>query len=219
MKKLIYIALFLVSSLSISQETPLENLYDYNSLDGSKNGRYFIDNNNLLDGYTGVWQWTDGDKELTFYLYKDVQVPVQYPQTGEAVIYYEIDLIYGYYIYKENGNELINTKPDLLSQIDDRDWLDRGGVGMTPRSSGYDVETAPDFLFTDYSRRICIDGNEIPIKGDSGYWRFDNPTTARVGLFTGGAIYTNCPTQILYPNFPANEGITLTRIATEAPPL
>lgn len=226
MKSLIYIFLFL-STLAFGQIQqgnggilPIEDYFTKSAIAGEKNGLYFKDVNGLFDAYTGVWQWVSGNQELTFYLYKDEKVLVTYPFNGNSsAIQYEVDLIYGYYVYRENGAILIDTKPVLVSNLDDRQYESRGGCGMIPTSTGYDANTAPRFFFNDYSRRVCIDGEEHPVKASPGYWRFENATTAKVGLYTSGNIYTNCPIQILHPNFPNNNGVTLTRIATQAPPL
>lgn len=214
MKNIIYISILLLFTNIAYAQFNIINLDQYPN-NGNLDGNYFKDNTNLLDNYIGVWQWTDGNKELTFYLYKDSEVPFNNPMRGD----YAMDLIFGYYTYKENGVSLIDTKPKLIASLNQREWFDRGGIGMQPTSDGYNTGLTPDFYFTDYSRQACVNGENKPIKGDPGYWKFTNSTTASVGLYTGGLIYSNCEVQELFPNFPSNMTITLTRIASEAPPL
>tara|TARA_R110000850_G_scaffold190308_4_gene316224 strand:+ start:1582 stop:2247 length:666 start_codon:yes stop_codon:yes gene_type:complete len=220
MKSLIYIIVIIFSVIQTnaqilgSGEIALEN----RPTTQDKIGKYFKDVNNLLDAYKGVWQWTDGNRELTFYLYIDEEVEMRLL----AGTYYQ-DVIYGYYVYKENGVTLIDTKQELLNSINPRGAIDRGGVGMRPDNTGYNVNTLPHFLFEDYSKLICWDGIFTPKKGDPGLWKFIDANTARVGLYTGGTHISNCGPgpgfQDVHPNFPSNQGITLTRIATQAPPL
>jgi hypothetical protein len=98
--------------------------------------------------------------------------------------------------------------------------LSRGGVGMAPRTQGYEANNAPLFYFRDHSVLACNNGNYLPKQGDPGYWKFENPTTARVGLYTAGGIGFNpCGEEIIvHPNFPSNSGVTINKIADEAPP-
>jgi len=212
MKKLfIYILLIATSSTVAQTQLPLEAYPN----GGNPDGIYFKDVNDILDAYTGTWQWTEGNKELTFYLYKDEEVTFVNPIRGT----YQRDVVFGYYVYTEGGNVLIDTKPDLLADIDNRVSIDRGGVGMLTTTNGYDPETLPSFYFVDYSRRNCSNGVEHPISGDPGLWVFLNATTARVALITGGILYTTCDTTVLHASFPINQGITINKISNTAPPL
>lgn len=63
------------------------------------------DINNIRNTFYGVWQGTSGNNELTLYIYKIDDV------SGEGLITdIFIDKIFGYYIYKENGVEIINSQ-------------------------------------------------------------------------------------------------------------
>ncbi len=214
MKSIFNILLFLIITTGFSQTIiPLEQFVNHTN----QQGKYFKDLNGILDAYTGVWRWQEGNRELTFYLYKQEAATLQ-SLSGP----YLQDVIVGYYIYKESGTVLINTRQELIDTYDLYDGkmiLSRGGVGMNPRNTGYLVSTAPAFYFKDYSKTNCLDGVHRPMQGSPGYWRFENPTTARVGLFTAGLKFNHCGTNDLFPNFPSNSSITLNKIANVAPPL
>jgi|GEM_PF-3241851 len=214
MKTIFKILIVLMTTSLFSQTIiPLEQMVNHTN----KQGKYFKDVNGILDAYTGVWRWIDGNRELTFYLYKQEEATLR-SLSG----LYLTDVIVGYYIYKENGVELINTRQDLIDTYDLYDgkmMLDRGGIGMNPWTTGYVANNAPLFYFRDHAVMTCRYGNYVPKQGDPGYWRFENPTTARVGLFTGGTHTSDCGELIVHPNFPSNSGITITKIANVAPPL
>jgi len=212
MKKLFIYILLSVTSIGVAQtELPLENYPN----GGNPDGIYFKDINGILDGYLGTWRWTEGNRELTLYLYKDEEVTFTNPIRGT----FQRDVIFGYYVYKEGGNILIDTKSTLLSRIDDRDWIRRGGVGLKPISNGYGPDNLPLFYYADYSRTICRDGQEIPFNGEGGFWEFTNATSAIVGLATMGTYLADCGFTDIHPNFPRHRGITITRISSTAPPL
>nr|MBA3986889.1 hypothetical protein [Flavobacteriales bacterium] len=135
MKHLTYIIfIFLLSVIDTnaqiigSGEVALEN----RPYTQDKIGKYFKDVNNLLDAYKGVWQWIDGNRELTFYLYIDEEVELRL----FAGTYHQ-DVIYGYYVYKEGGVTLIDTKQVLLNSPNARRDVSRGGIGLKPYNTGY----------------------------------------------------------------------------------
>ncbi|WP_019039348.1 DUF6705 family protein [Psychroflexus tropicus] len=217
MKTLISILILFISSIHLAQEIiPLEDFGSYRD----KEGKYFKDPSGplgILDAYTGVWRWTEGNRELIFYLYK------QEAATLQSSTQYLSDVIVGYYIYKENGEELINTRQDLIDKYDLYDgkmMLSRGGIGMAPRTRGYDANTAPPFYFRDHSVLVCyINDIYVPMQGTPGSWRFINPTTAKVGLPRKSGGFFCGPEVVVHPNFPSSKGITIHKIADEAPPL
>ena len=211
-----YLLILILSSYNLlgQTEVPIEDYQSLSAISGEKNGIYFKDVNGIFTNYLGVWSWTDGNKEIVLNLYKDENVPITYGN-----INFSRDQIYGYYIYKENGIELINTKSVLQELINERQDEARGGIGMIPINDGFDSSNIVAVSFADYSRRACIDGIEVPVSGSPGYWKFSDENNASVGLYTAGTIYSNCEMNILYPNFPANETIDLVKIANEAPPL
>jgi hypothetical protein len=220
MKKIIYITVVCFFTLQTNaqilgqNEVPL----DYWLSTQDMVGKYFKDVNNLLDAYKGVWQWIDGNRELTFYLYIDEEVEMMM----FAGNHYR-DVVYGYYVYKEGGVTLIDTKQELLNSPNARRDVSRGGIGLTPYNTGYNHSTLPALFFVDYSKRTCFNGVQRAVKGGPGLWRFLSASAARVGLYNAGPIISDCPGSSLildlYPNFPSNSTITLTRIATQAPPL
>jgi len=193
---------------------PLEDYSSKKMHSGEKDGIYFKDLNNILDAYVGVWRWTEGEKELIFYFYKDEEAPITFLNNT-----FEMDQIFGYYVYKENDVVLIDTKPILLTRIDNRQDTNRGGIGLRPTNTGYDNQNYPVLNFVDYSKEICLSIGNKPKTGRSGLWMFINPNTARIGLNTTGSHYTNCGIIDLQPGFPSNQGITITRISNTAPPL
>lgn len=211
MKAIFNILFFLILTVGFSQTIfPLEQMVNHTN----KQGKYFKDVNGILDAFTGVWRWQEGNRELTFYFYKD-EASSQQSLSGS----YLRDVVFGYYVYKESGVTLIDSKQDLLNNLSDKTFISRGGAGMMPDNNGYLVSTAPAFYFKDYSKTNCLNDVHRPMQGSPGYWRFENPTTARVGLFTAGLQLNHCGTNDLYPNFPSNSSITLTKIANVAPPL
>ncbi|MCR9181578.1 MAG: hypothetical protein NXH73_01515 [Flavobacteriaceae bacterium] len=216
MKTLYKILIFFITA-NINSQTifPLEQV----GHQSDKQGKYYKDVNGILDAYTGVWRWIDGNRELTFYLYKQEQATLR-SLSG----LYLCDVIVGYYIYKENGIELINTRQELIDTYDLYDgkmMLDRGGIGMNPWTTGYIADNAPLFYFRDHSVLTCLNGNYIPKQGDPGYWLFENSTTASVGLYTTGLQVYTCGNGeiVVHPNFPSNESITINKIENVAPPL
>lgn len=211
--KIILTCIFFGISFFVTGQTqlPLENYPN----GGNPDGIYFRDTNGVLDAYTGTWQWTDGNKELNIYLYKDEQVTFVNPIRGT----YDLDVVFGYYVYKESGNVLIDTKPILISNINDRDSIDRGGIGMLATTDGLNLQSLPALYFVDHSRRTCVEGVQRPVSGDPGLWRFINTTTADIGLFTSGTRFSTCGTIILHAGFPSNQGIRITKMSNTAPPL
>jgi len=72
---------------------------------------YLKDINNLYANYVGTWKWQDGNREFILTLIK--QTKFHFNEGNDD--YYE-DRIVGYYIYKENNVELINTTNDNLNE-------------------------------------------------------------------------------------------------------
>jgi len=210
----IYIFFIAVSSMTAQTIMPLEQY----SNGGEPDGIYFKDLNAILDDYTGTWRWTEGNKELTVYLYKDEEVTFINPIRGT----YQRDVVFGYYIYKEGGTVLIDTKPDLLSNMNNRDYVQKGGVGLMPKNNGYDPNDLPLLYFNDYSRQKCWDGGYSDfVSGDPGFWGFVSENEAKIGLYTKGTHFTNCNggINVVYPEFPSNSSVTISRISNTAPPL
>jgi hypothetical protein len=68
------------------------------------------DINNLYNPYLAIWKCIEDYREFTITLIKQTK----YHYNLGILNYYE-DRIVGYYIYKENGIELINTSNDNLN--------------------------------------------------------------------------------------------------------
>lgn len=66
------------------------------------------DQNNTRNSFFGVWQGTEGNKELTLYFYKidDMKSESLLGNRNELFV----DALFGYYIYKEDGVEIINSR-------------------------------------------------------------------------------------------------------------
>jgi hypothetical protein len=90
---------------------------------------------------------------------------------------------------------------------------------MAPRTRGYDANTAPPFYFRDHSVLVChVNDIYVPMQGTPGSWRFINPTTAKVGLPRKPGGFFCGPEVVVHPNFPTDSGLTIHKIAEEAPP-
>ena len=110
-----YILLVLISvffTISCKAQTNVINITErcnntpLNRTDGEL---YLKDINNLYANYIGTWKWQEGNRELILTLIKQTK----YHNNVGNVDYYE-DRIVGYYIYRENGIEIINTTNDNL---------------------------------------------------------------------------------------------------------
>ncbi len=71
---------------------------------------YLKDINNLYANYIGTWKWQEGNREFIIILIKQTK----YHYNQRINNYFE-DRIVGYYIYKENNIELINTSNDDIT--------------------------------------------------------------------------------------------------------
>ena len=104
--------LIIIFSISCKSQTNIINLVErcnhtnYNSSDGST---YLKDNSNIYDLYTGTWKWTQGNKEMTLVLIKQIK----HHMTETPFNYYK-DRLVGYYTYKENGVTIADTSGDNL---------------------------------------------------------------------------------------------------------
>ncbi|UOX35116.1 hypothetical protein LXD69_06280 [Flavobacterium sediminilitoris] len=111
--KIFLITTCLISTIwSCKAQTNIVNIIercDSHPLNRDNGSLYLKDINNLYAPYLGTWKWTEGNREFTLTLLK--QTKYHYNQGIDN--YYE-DRIVGYYTYKENGVELINTSNDNL---------------------------------------------------------------------------------------------------------
>jgi hypothetical protein len=67
------------------------------------NGTYYKDLNNVLDNFTGVYTYTQGNTTLTLKLFKGLSTNTNYTE----------DIIYGEVLYIENGVTKMNTLNNL----------------------------------------------------------------------------------------------------------
>ena len=111
--KIIMVVLLAYVSLECKGQSNVINITErcnYTPLNRGNGQLYLKDNNNLYSSYIGTWKWIEGNREFTLTLLK--QTKYHYNQGIDN--YYE-DRIVGYYSYKENGVELINTLNDDLT--------------------------------------------------------------------------------------------------------
>lgn len=109
------VLLFILTSLTWSckaQNTVIDlvDRCNHNPLTRDNGSLYLKDINNLYAPYIGTWKWTQDNREFTLTLIKQTK----YHYNRGILNYYE-DRIVGYYVYKENGIELINTSNDNLN--------------------------------------------------------------------------------------------------------
>ena len=103
----------LLTISSCKAQSNVINITDWcnNQTSETDGSLYLKDINNLYAPYIGTWKWTQGNREFTFALIK--QTKYHY---NKRVNNYFKDRIVGYYVYKENGVELINTINDDLTE-------------------------------------------------------------------------------------------------------
>lgn len=109
---LIIITIFSISCKSqtnIVDKVNICNSHPFNTTDGSL---YKKDISNLYGPYLGIWKWTSGNREMTLVLVK--QTKYHYNTSGNDNFY--ADRMVGYYTYKENGNVIIDTSNDNLTE-------------------------------------------------------------------------------------------------------
>ncbi|MGI9652457.1 DUF6705 family protein [Chryseobacterium sp. RLHN22] len=113
MKKIILI-IIIISSISCKSQNKIIdiinvcNSHPFNSMNGSL---YKKDISNIYQPFIGTWKWTEGNREMTLVLIKQAK----FHYSSGIDNFYE-DRLVGYYIYKENGIEIINTSNvDLMS--------------------------------------------------------------------------------------------------------
>ncbi|MBB4805953.1 hypothetical protein HNP38_001225 [Chryseobacterium defluvii] len=113
MKKIFLLATIIFLFVQCKAQNHIVNLTDCDSYFDRSSGDYYNkDLNNVLDKYAGTWKWTNGNREFTLTLTK--QVKHHFNQYGNDD-YYE-DRLVGYYKYKENGLIIADTSSDDLSK-------------------------------------------------------------------------------------------------------
>ncbi len=112
MKKIIKTIVLFLTISSCKAQSNVINITDWcNNQTSETNGSLYLkDINNLYAPYIGTWKWTQSNREFTLTLIK--QTKFHYNEGNDN--FYR-DRIVGYYVYKENGVELINTINDNLN--------------------------------------------------------------------------------------------------------
>jgi hypothetical protein len=107
--------LFLLTTFACKSQTVINITERCNIQTNDTNGSLYIkDINNLYDSYVGTWKWQEGNRELILTLIKQ-----EHYHYFRGIYNYHEDRIVGFYVYKENGNILINTitTDDLQSTL------------------------------------------------------------------------------------------------------
>lgn len=102
-----YIAFFLLLTTCKAQ-SPIYNITEYHQ--GKSKGSYFKDLNNVLDGYDGIYLYTNGSTSLKFVLKKKIK----------SYRYYYEDIIVGEFQFIKDGVEKGNTLANInINYIDE----------------------------------------------------------------------------------------------------
>lgn len=140
MKKIFLLTIIL---LCITKFTAQTNIVDFTETTTKQwsmqdGDTYFKDVNNLMDPYQGTWKYTDGNKEFTLVLIKQIK----YHYNDNAATNYYEDRLVGYYIYKENGEIIADTSSEATNNY--------GGsflkVGFSPTINGNITGTINDYI-------------------------------------------------------------------------
>ncbi|MDK2773074.1 MAG: hypothetical protein KYX68_12750 [Flavobacterium sp.] len=110
---LVVLTILLVNLFSCKAQTNTINITEHcnnNTLSDTDGELYLKDINNLYANYVGTWKWQEGNREFILTLIKQTK----YHYNQRINNYFE-DRIVGYYIYKENNVELINTSNDDIT--------------------------------------------------------------------------------------------------------
>ncbi|UOU99793.1 hypothetical protein MUU74_07495 [Chryseobacterium daecheongense] len=113
MKKIFLLSAIIFLFVQCKAQSNIVALTNCNKEYDHSTGDYYLkDTTNEMDKYEGVWKWTNGNKEFTLTLIK--QVKHHFNQYGNDN-YFE-DRLVGYYQYKENGLLIADTSSDDLSK-------------------------------------------------------------------------------------------------------
>lgn len=190
--------------------------YDYNS---TSKPILRKDINNIRDSFIGVWQGIEGTRELTVYLYKLDGVPVG---LGGAKGEFFKDGIMGYYIYKENGVEILNCQDNLLNPHVANDQRYGPIFGFT--NNGVEFT---GMRFIDYGIQIQNPDGTYGAKGANADIIITNSGSstlqATFKVYQAREIVrivdTDNPIEPYNHNYSIPENLTLTKISDTPPPL
>lgn len=90
-----------ITALSCKAQTPIVGL---DAPSNTPEGAYYKDLNNELDRFVGTWKFTNGDKEFIITIQKKEQLQIRNSYR---------DYLVGEYSYTKNGEEIVNTLPNL----------------------------------------------------------------------------------------------------------
>lgn len=107
---LLFSVFFTISCKAQTNVINITERCNNNPLNRTDGELYLKDINNLYANYVGTWKWQEGNREFILTLIK--QTKFHYNEGNDD--FYR-DRIVGYYIYKENNVELINTSTDNLN--------------------------------------------------------------------------------------------------------
>lgn len=111
---LIVITIFSISCKSQTNIVDIVNICNSHPFNSSNGSLYKKDISNLYVPYLGTWKWTSGNREMTLVLVKQSKFHIT-----ESIFNFYEDRMVGYYIYKENGNIIIDTSTDNLNSFSD----------------------------------------------------------------------------------------------------
>lgn len=148
MKNLNILILLIITSLSCKSQTILPLETTPTDIKNLPKPIYRKDINNIRDNFYGVWQGTISSSELTLYFYKIDDMPIGlFGALGESFV----DAIFGYYVYKENGVEIINSR--IQAQINNTSETVKRAPFSGTTSNGQDINS---MFFIDYGISIPL---------------------------------------------------------------
>lgn len=219
MKNIYTLILVLLLSVSCKAQTILTLGDPPVSLRDLPKPVYTKDLNNIRDPFIGIWQGVSGNSELTIYLYKLDGVPVGIlGAKGESFV----DAIMGYYVYKENGVEIINSRNNLLNpQVPNNQ---RYGPIFGITGNGQEMKR---MRFVDYGIQIQNPDGTYGDKSSNADIIITNHGSstlqANFKIYQASEIVrivdTENPVEPYNHNFSIPENLTLTKISDTPPPL
>ncbi len=210
MKHILLITALLVFTLSCKAQTVI-TLGDNGDFSTSEKPRFIKDLNNLRDNFYGVWQGSSGISELTLYIYKIDDIPIGL--SGKMGKQFN-DIIFGYYIYKENGVELINSLTE--AQNNNQQLTVQYAPFYGPPKDGEKINS---MFFKDYGVQIENEDGSFGAKSGKATFNITN-------LNSGNALEANFELKnrahimkAYNYSFSMPTNFTLTKIANTPPPL
>jgi len=171
---------------------------------------YSKDVNNVRSNFIGVWQHVSNHQELTMYFYKIDDMPVGIlGNTGESFV----DALFGYYIYKENGVVIIDSRNEAQINSTSSSVKNAPFNGIT--SDGIEIDL---LFFIDYGIQIQNTDGSSGFKSAEASLIITNPNNPTLQASFN---LENQP-HIMGPynyNFSIPTSLVLTKISNTPPPL